>query len=423
MRRLKAVLIALAWLLVSDRAWAQLEQYIAPGSLGLPQVSTREAIEKAVADARWRLGGLRLEPSFGIHNIGYVENVFAEPGKGTADFTATVGLGLKAYLPLGPKTTLAAHVVPEYAWWQELDDLSGTQFRYGAGLFSYLNRLTLEAKGTVSDGQSKVSSELEAPAQITARDAEIAVAVDIAGPFAFFAGASRRDNQYEREALGPSILEQLPLLDRTEDVVRGGLRYERGGFRLGLGAQRSKTTFDGANRDRSNSGEGPLLLLDLEGNRISGGFDVAYLTLEPEAGSEFQPVRDLSGRFRLDIDTGHRLSTGVYGAQQVLYTLAAGSSHAIERRLGVALGMPLGWRTKLRAFAETGTSDFEGSGEVDRRSDDLRTFGVDFSMELYRSLSLILGFARTEHSSSLPGLDRTTTSLRTGLTVSGDTTW
>jgi hypothetical protein len=201
------------------------------------------------------------------------------------------------------------------------------------------------------------------------------------------------------------------------------VRYERGGFRLGLGAQRSKTSFDRANRDRSNSGEGPLLLLDLAGNRISGAFDIAYLNLEPEPGSEFTPVRDVSGRFRLDVDTGHRLSTGLYGAQHVLYTLAAGSSHAIERRLGLALGMPVGWRTKVRAFAETGTSDFEGSAEAARRSDDLRTFGIDFSMELYRSLNLIVGLARTEHSSSLPGLDRTTTSLRTGLTLSGDTTW
>lgn len=415
--------MALAWLLVADRVWAQLEQYIVPGSLGLPQVSTRETIEKAVADARWRLGGLRLEPSFGLRDISYVENVFAEAGEGTSDFTATVGLGLKAYLPLGPKTTLAAHVVPEYAWWQELDDLSGMQFRYGAGLFSYFNRLTVEAKGTASDGQAKVSSELEAPAQITARNAEIVVAVDIAGPFAFFAGASRLDNQYERETLSPSLLDQLPLLDRTEDVVRGGLRYERGGFRLGLGAQRSKTSFDRANRDRSNSGEGPLLLLDLEGNRISGGFDLVYLTLEPEPGSQFPRVRDVSGRFRLEIDTGHRLSTSFYGAQHVLYTLAAGSSHAIERRLGASLGLPLGWRTNVRAFAEAGTSDFEGTGDAGRRSDELRTFGADFSLELYRSLSLILGFARTEHSSNLPGFDRTTTSLRSGLTFSGDSVW
>ena len=424
MRSGRTFLVALAAGLLTGPVWAQLDQYISPGSLGLPQVSTKEQIEKAVAEARWRLGGLRVEPWFGIRDVSYVQNVFAEDGEGTSDVTATVGLGLNAYLPVGSKTTVAANILPEYAWWQELDDLSGIHFRYGAGLFAYFNRITVEAKGTSSDAQTKVSSELGAPAQVTSRSGDVTLAVDIAGPFAFFASVGRTESEYEQEPGAPRLLDQLPLLDRREDIVRAGLRYERGGFRLGVGAQRSKTQFDRTERDRSNSGEGPVLILDLEGNRLSGGFQIAYLTLDAEQGSEFGQFRDLSGRFQLQIETGHRLATSLYGTQHVLYTLAAGSAHAVERRVGVAAGLPLGWRTSLRAFAESGTSDFVGSGEAGRRSDDLRSVGGEITLKLRRSLNLTVGVLRTEQSSNLAGFDRSTTTLRSALTLgAGESVW
>ena len=412
-------MVGLAIGLAAGSASAQLGQYIPAGSLGRSEVSTKEAIEKAVADARWKFGGLRVQPWFGIRDVSYVDNVFGEAGEGVSDLTATAGAGLRAYLPVGGNVTLEAHVLPEYTWWQDQDALAGTHVNAGAGLFAYFNRLTIEARFISSDLQQRVSSEIELPAELRSAGGNLAVDLDLAGPFGFFAGLNQARNEYRDERSPTDANLDLPLLDRDETILRGGIRYERGGFYLGLGAQRSETDFELDSRDRSNQGEGPLLALALTGNRISASVDAAYLKLEgTDDTSQFSGFQDLSGRLRLELKLGSRLRPSVYAAQHVLYTLAEDSSHAVERRLGGSFGFALGWRTTARVFAETGTSDFEGSGAIANRRDRLRAAGGDLTLEVRRSLSLLVGFSDTKHSSN-QGFERSTTALRIALDFGG----
>ena len=150
-------------LLQTERAQSQFVQYTAPGSLRATQTPTREDFENALRDARWRWGTLRLTPWYELKDMGYNSNVFGSTTNQQSDFTVTAGAGLRAFRlesePRHPRP-------PEYAWWNELENRRRLNGRYGAGLFGYFDRLTVDAEGTYAEQQSYASSELEQPIKL-----------------------------------------------------------------------------------------------------------------------------------------------------------------------------------------------------------------------------------------------------------------
>ena len=86
-----------------------------------------------MGDAPWRLGAVRVQPWLGLRDVAYIDNVFGSADDPESDLTLTFGAGLKAYLPVGEKVVLAAHILPEYVWWRDNDQLSDWHYRYGAG--------------------------------------------------------------------------------------------------------------------------------------------------------------------------------------------------------------------------------------------------------------------------------------------------
>jgi hypothetical protein len=134
-------------------ARAQYPQYIFPGNLGLPTATTEQTLLKSMGDAPWRLGAVRVQPWLGLRDVAYIDNVFGSADDPQSDLTLTFGAGLKAYLPVGEKVVLAAHILPEYVWWRDNDQLSDWHYRYGAGVFGFFNRMTLEVKGHATEQQ------------------------------------------------------------------------------------------------------------------------------------------------------------------------------------------------------------------------------------------------------------------------------
>ena len=109
-------------------ASAQFSQYTEPGGVLERGTSRKEQMEKAVENARWRLGPVRLSPWFTIRDAAYVSDVFAgsretAPGQEEedSDFTITAGAGLQGFLPIGPKSYFTFDALPHYVYWQELD--------------------------------------------------------------------------------------------------------------------------------------------------------------------------------------------------------------------------------------------------------------------------------------------------------------
>ena len=155
-RLVSAFAVAASFLLVVPLA-AQFAQYTAPGGPADALESRREALEKAVDDARWKAGPLRLDPAFGLSDVAYVDS---DRSGDEADLTATATAGLRGYLPVGSRSTLVLFALPEYVWWQDRTEARRLNQRFGAGLFTYFNRLAVGIQASRLENVGYASNEL-----------------------------------------------------------------------------------------------------------------------------------------------------------------------------------------------------------------------------------------------------------------------
>ena len=294
----------------------------------------------------------------------------------------TFGAGLKAYLPVGENVVLAAHILPEYVWWRDNDQLSDWHYRYGAGVFGFFNRMTLEVKGHATEQQGYVSAELERLEVSRTRGGDALVDIDISGPFAFFAQGGVDKFEHGLGDTGIAFDERLDVLDRDETFLRGGVKYNLGdNFSIGLGYERTDE-LRLARRDRSNSGSGPVLVIHKAGSRGNIETNLGYRDIEADNGSEFQSWNALSGTGSFTFKPAGNLIYTIYGARNVVYSLFEGSSYFDDQKVGGSIEAHLGWRSALRGYSRTGENDYKPLPGAVHRIDDFDAWGADLQVKL-----------------------------------------
>lgn len=385
---------------------------------------------------------MRLSPWLGLSSLEYVDNAFGLPdaaGEKTADVTATAGAGLRAYLPAGRRVVWAAHALPEYTWWRELEDRRGVNGRYGLGAFGFFNRLTLEATAARDQGQRVATPEIPQAVRQRTDRAGLAVELTVSNRVSVFAAGERLELRHQLKGERDPRTAPLGRLDRDQNLLRGGLRYRfPGGWAVGAGAEHSEVEFTAASApacapgggadcpaDRSNSGTSPFLELRRDGPNDTLRLEVARRSLEPLPGSAFEPYEETTAAFEVGLNTAGRLVVLLYGSRNLVYSLAEGYSDIQDDRAGVALERELGWRTRLRVFGEAGRNDYRAAAPgVADREDDTRAFGVAFNFKVGEGSSFVLQVSRTELDSNLPGFDRSVTAVGTGVNFGGrKTSW
>ena len=138
---------------------------------------------------------------------------------------ASASAGLRAYIRTGPKVFWAAHVIPEYVWWQDATDRRRLDGRYGAGMFAFWNRLTVEATATREENQGYLSPEV---AQLTHSRSDrfgLTAEVKVSGRVYAFLGAE----QFEIRSLDEREPTAAPFerFDRDLSLLRGGVGYRQ----------------------------------------------------------------------------------------------------------------------------------------------------------------------------------------------------
>lgn len=414
-----AALAAALTLLVPAGARGQFAQYTQPGTTsGGGGPTSQEGLDRALEEALWRFGPVRVDPWIGLRNLSWNSNPTAttEDQGPEGDLSATAGAGLRAYLPTGPSVVWSAHALPEYAWFADDSSRRRLNGRYGAGVFAFFNRLTLEATATRSEALEILS--VEVPEQASSRRDALAVAgeVELGFSTSVFARASTARienllNREERES-GPPFQR----LDRDEERLRAGLRYRpRERWSFGAGVEWTETRLPGDGRDLSTRGEAPVLEVTYTGPKFSLSTDAAFHTLEPEGDSEFPETETATYRAELAVD-GNRLSPALYARRTLSLAVSEGFSHFETEVVGLSTPVRLGHRTGFRVFVEAGRSDFTALDPgVPPREDDLIAYGIEIQRELGRGLNVRVGGHRSEFDSNLPGEDRTLTVITTGI--------
>lgn len=406
-------------------ASAQFSQYTEPGSLLERGTSRKEQMEKAVENARWRLGPVRLSPWFSIRDAAYVSDVFAGsqslPGQEEeSDFTITAGAGLQGFLPLGPKGYFTFDALPNYVYWQELEERRRLNGYYGGSLLGFFNRLTLEATVRRAEEQGVLTPEFEQRVHSRQDRIEGLAEVELAPSLFLFTSGSSLETSTLTEDLGDDPrLPPFQDLDREERVLRGGVELRfRDRLRVAVGAERSEVDFLNAGHDRSNSGTSPLLEWGFTSPRLQVTGGLAFRSLEPEEGSEFVPFDETTGQIQATWTPRWRLSYSAYANRNLVYSLEEDVSHFNADRVGLAITAKLGQESFVSLFGETGVHDYSAGSEVLTREDDFTAYGTRISLSLRERVRFNVGVSRSEIDSPILGLDRSLTVVQTSIEIS-----
>ncbi len=416
-------------------AAAQMSQYTAPGTLLERGTSKKEQLEKATDSARWHLGPFRASPWVSLKDAAYVSDVFAgtitedgERVKEEPDFTLTAGLGVQGFLPLGGKSYFTLDILPQYVYWQKQDERRRLNGYYGAGLYGFFNRLTLQAVARRAEEQGVISSEVEQ--RIHSRQDLVSGVAElrIGRAVYLFGSASGLEFVPLVEDLGGDP--RLPAfgdLQRQEQVLRGGVEYRpHDQLRFAVGFERSDVEFEDTARDRSNSGTAPILEASYERDSVRVAAAVAQRSLEPKDGSEFAPFDQTTGRLQVTLIPRWRLNYSLYAGRDFAYSVEPGYSHFTVDRFGGSIGMKIGRSSSADVFVEKGVHDYAvirgagGTGGVGLpdREDDFGAFGGALHLSLGQNVRLNIGAQRTELDSGLPGTVRRLTVIQSSLEFS-----
>jgi hypothetical protein len=416
-----AALAAALMMMTPCGAQGQFSQYTQPGTVGRGREAAveREQMAAAVEEARWRLGPLRLEPWVGLRDLSWNDNPggSAEGEETEGDLSVSAGAGLRGYLPTGPDVVLAAHALPEYLWYADDEARRRLNGRYGAGAFGFFNRLTVQATGQRTEQLAILSAEEPEQANTRQDSLELAGLVELGFSTSVFLEAGVGEvrnllNEEERET-GP----QFQLLDRDETRLRTGLRFQpRERWSFAVGVEWTETRVLSDERDLSTTGSAPVAAVAYRGPKLVASAEVESHRLEPAGDSIFPATDATTAALQVGV-VGNRLSPTLYARRSLALAVTEGYSHFATEVVGLAAVLDLGYRSDLRAFAETGRSEFTAISEaVPAREDDLSAFGGEIGFRLGRVRFHVGGY-RAEFDSSVPGEDRSVSILGTGASV------
>ncbi len=381
-------------------AWAQ---YISPGtSAPANEIPPKQELVDSHSEARWSLGALRLEPWLGIRDAALVTNTgTVDEGE---DFTVTAGAGLRTYLKTGPKVFWSAHALPEYVWWQDIEQKRRLNGAYGLGIFGYFNRLTVEVSQRRVAEQAFFTAEIQELTSTRRDTSRLALALEIGSRMELFASGQLLELENQEE-------ENLTygLLDRQEETLELGVRYRSsGGLWLELALEDRTHDFADGARNLSSSGTAERLGLGLESSNLELRFHLAASSLDPEPGSEFRPFDESTGSLELLWNPSRRLDLFAYARRSLSFSVDPSSSHFLSQRQGLRLNLEVRIG-QLGLFGELGEDEFEPLTGAPQRLDDVTIWGAELRFELGRLASLALRAVRTEYDSSFDDFDRETT--------------
>ena len=407
---------------------AQFAQYTAPGALAAGPENARKALEKAVEEARWKLGPLRVEPVLGLSDLAYVDNARGATGDGSGtdgDLTATVTAGLRGYLPVGSRSTLALFALPDYVWWQDQTELRRFNQRFGAGLFTYFNRLGIEIKAQRLEDLDFVTTQLARRAASRTDSLAADLEIPIGSRISLVGGGAvaRSEHNLDGEP-SDALFEQL---NRESRDWHAGLRWYLTSTLSLTGAWgHSETAFRGDAENRDNAGE--VVSAGLAWNRPKLGVTLSTerSKLEPEPGSTFAGFDGSTWSGAVRWSPRERFGLSLYGQKRLAYALGTTDSLYADERVGASVSFGIGWRLRLELFGEQGTLDYGvEEGSLSSRQDDLTAYGGRLGVPLGRRFTFSAGARWTTVDSELPGagyeLTEILATLGLGLSASG--TW
>lgn len=392
---------------------AQISNLSQVGEVPESERSRQEDLEAALEVARWTFGNTKIDPFIGITDGGWIRDAFDQADRETVDdFTLTFAAGLSLFHQIGEDSTLALWALPEYVWWQDLEDRRRLNGRYGAGWYGYFSRLALEFEARREEQQLQTTPEVR---ELTSQRLDLlraGTAIDLYKSLALTAEASSRDFESLIEVGELGAGSPFSRLDRQEDVLQVGLRMRlRDAIDVEVGVFDVDTEFSSPDRRLDNQGDGVYLAWLVEGDRITWDTRLEQRRLEVRVGAavgSFPEFDDLLGFSTLSFSSrSDRQTLGIYTRRGLFYALGSEFAYLLDDTIGGWWSSDLGSRLNLRLWAETAQLDYDSLVGVDaQRDDDVDRLGATLAIELPYRFDLLIGWQEQTvdvTSSGVPG--------------------
>ncbi len=410
-----------AFVVASSSAQAQFVQYTTPGDVLRTEVIDQERLEQSMETARWRVGRLFADPWIGLTDLSIVSSSEDDDGVVTDRDRLRVsgGAGIRAYVPVGSRSTWAVHVLPEYSWVEGDSDRSRLNGRYGTGLFANLGGALVQATVTRRDTLEFFSQELERQTNRREDQAKLAFEVALRGAFSIFLEGSFAEHRSLEDE--DSTFDITRGLDRDVVTYGGGVRLEsERGLRLGLGLEiHDVESADEVVLDRSSDGETVFVAADYRRDSFDLTLRLGHTSLDFE-NPLISGLSEVTGNLGFRRRLSERVAFDVFARSSPALSLT--SAYSIDESFGAGLQFRVSNHLAARVFYQLGENRFEdfadpaGTIPAISRVDESDTYGVALTVQT-RWVNLKLSGRRSEYDSSLPGLDRDNTIVQGGLSV------
>jgi len=394
-------------------AEAQFSQFTRPGSFDRSPVTIKSELDFAIENAKWDLGRIRADPWFALRELTYDDNVGRRAEDPQSDFTATIGAGVRAYLPFASDMILAGHLLPEYVWWQEFENRRQLAGRAGIGIFGTAGKTTLEASISRIDEARFFSREFQNQVNTTDEVGFLSLEVDLGRGYSLFGSGRFRRLEFADD---DEEVDVVKTLDRDETIYRAGVRYSfKRGLSIGLGAEDSEVEFEEIDSTRSNSGTAPLLQVEYEGPDFFIVLEAVARDLEFEFNPELLNYEEVTGELRGEWAAFDRAALQAYTRRELVYSFTERWGYFDETVAGLGVQIAATSWMGVRLYGESGRADFQPvSLEFPDREDDFDGYGIEFQFDVRRA-TFHLDFSTTDYTSNLPEFDREVTVIRSGL--------
>lgn len=396
-----ALLAFLALILLAAGAAAQ---YTVLGGAAA-SVPDEEALRKNFEEARWSAGPLRIQPWLGLQDVSYVRQQQDASGGGAQDqITVTVGAGIRAYAPLGPKVIWAAHVLPEYVWWQGDTSKDGLNGRLGMGLFGYANRLQFQLFHRIEEQQDFFSEEIQELTSTSTATSLAGAELKVVRGVHVYGSWERVDFEGDED---DSLL--FTQLDRVEDSWSAGVRLRsHRGWSVGVGVRHTEGDFEPDARDLSFESDAVTLDLGASIGRFDVVLNLEDADVEPQPGSLIEPRQQTFGHLEMAWKAGRRVTLQAYADRRRAFSVAETRSLIVRDEQGLRTDVSLNaWNLLL--LVGRGSIESDQVGIHADATDDYDVFGATLGFRANRLGAIRLNVIQRNYEEGILG-DRDVTS-------------
>jgi hypothetical protein len=402
-------------------------QFMGSFSSSVTLIPERESLEREAADARIRLGPLKIRPVLTLGNFGYTNNFFGETeAEQKGDFTATATGGVRAIVPVGNRLFFRGSVLPSYTWYLENEDLRGFGGTYDFSALYYISRFSFEARAGSYTATVNLSSEVEQPVEQSILAGRFRAQYELGSRTALVGDLNLAKRTYGGPGLTEEELDTVARLDGTDAVWSLGVRRKLGARLLvGVSYEQGDLAFVNEGELRDATSRGILGSAYLDNSRLDVNVYLGYRDFKPKGGSSFVPYDGPSGGATVAYALGRLISLGAFARSNLVSSLYADSAVYDERRAGVTLGLSPRW-AELSATYGTGSNRYtaptvQPDGSSVTRNDDVTTIRGSLRGRVSKFLNLGITAEQSDYTSNVPGYDRSVFRITTtvGFGVSG----